>query len=68
MTALKSKCEDKVFSTMDIYERPYYKLAKSFASFIGQWPYQSRFQRLVLEFLLWNLFIIQVVPQVVIQY
>ncbi|CAD6228771.1 GSCOCT00014088001.2-RA-CDS [Cotesia congregata] len=51
---------------MDIYERPYYKITKSFASFIGQWPYQSRLQRLVLEFLLWNLFIIQVVPQVVV--
>ncbi|XP_008549290.1 odorant receptor 67a-like [Microplitis demolitor] len=50
---------------MDIYERPYYKISKNFASFIGQWPYQSRLHSFMFGSVLWTLFIIQVIPQII---
>nr|AGG17936.1 olfactory receptor 3 [Microplitis mediator] len=50
---------------MDIYERPYYKISKNFASFIGQWPYQSRLHSFMCGSVLWTLFIIQVIPQII---
>ncbi|XP_057338926.1 odorant receptor 13a-like [Microplitis mediator] len=50
---------------MDIYEQPYYKITKNFASLIGQWPYQSRLKSLILGSVLWNLFFFQIIPQVI---
>ncbi|XP_074103865.1 uncharacterized protein LOC141530574 [Cotesia typhae] len=50
---------------MDIYEEPYYIITKGFASFIGQWPYQSRKQSIMFGSIMWSLFILQVIPQVV---
>ncbi|KAH0568991.1 hypothetical protein KQX54_021697 [Cotesia glomerata] len=52
-------------SKMDIYEEPYYIITKGFASFIGQWPYQSRKQSIMFGSIMWSLFILQVIPQVV---
>ncbi|XP_057333493.1 odorant receptor Or2-like [Microplitis mediator] len=50
---------------MDIYDKPYYKVTKMFASLIGRWPYQSSRQSLVIVTVIWSAFILQAIPQTI---
>ncbi|CAD6228745.1 GSCOCT00006527001.3-RA-CDS, partial [Cotesia congregata] len=49
---------------MDIFDKPYYKSTKNFATGIGRWPYQSRMQSLIIITFLWIVFFLQAIPQI----
>ncbi|XP_044599206.1 uncharacterized protein LOC123275263 [Cotesia glomerata] len=50
---------------MNIFDKPCYKIAKDFVTLIGRWPYMPRMRRLIMITILWIVFLLEAIPQII---